>query len=225
MNIHQIIECFYPSSVTFEIRFCLFHTWWFTRFTNDLDSTDNSNSASSFPMTNCCGLASLWESTSGPRSFTRCYLTHNGLRGSIMLSFLMRETRLRFSCRSPRSYIGSPRSFAHLSISFPLLRRPSMVIIPLWVACWGKAFHKIFMIIVVEWGLLVAADIGSPRSLLFLSSCTPGILISITSLHQAYWTRGWSVRRLPCNKIAILLWLVLLLNLVEVFSPLFRSKL
>ena len=38
------------------------------------------------------------------------------------------------------------------------------------------------MIIAVECGLSVAADIWSPRSLLFLSNCTPGILISITSL-------------------------------------------
>ena len=55
MNILQTIECFSPSSITIEIRFCLFRTWSFTLFTNDLDSTDNSNSVSSFPMTNCCG--------------------------------------------------------------------------------------------------------------------------------------------------------------------------
>ena len=43
--------------------------------------------------------------------------------------------------------------------------------------------------------------IRSPRSLLFLSNWTPGILTSITSLHGAYWSRGWYVRRRPCNKI------------------------
>ena len=53
VNVHHIIECFSPFSLTFEILFCLFRTRSFTRFTNDLDSTDNSNSASSFPMTNC----------------------------------------------------------------------------------------------------------------------------------------------------------------------------
>ena len=46
---------FSPFSVTLEILFCLFRTWSFTRFTNDLDSTDSSNSASSFPMSNCWG--------------------------------------------------------------------------------------------------------------------------------------------------------------------------
>ena len=38
------------------------------------------------------------------------------------------------------------------------------------------------MIIVVKCSLLINADIGSPRSFLFFSSCTPGILISMTSL-------------------------------------------
>ena len=54
--------------------FCLFRTSSFTRFTNDIDSTDNSNSASSFPMTNCWGHAFSWESISGrpdlPRGIT-----------------------------------------------------------------------------------------------------------------------------------------------------------
>ena len=61
INIPQITECFSPFPVTFEILFCLFRTWSFTLFTTDLDSTDNSSSASSFPMTNCCGHAPSWE--------------------------------------------------------------------------------------------------------------------------------------------------------------------
>ena len=111
-----------------------------------------------------------------------------------------RETRSSFSCRSPRSFTGSPRSFAHLSISFPLLRRPSTVVIPLWAACWGETFHKLLMTVVVGSFLSVDADIRSPWSLLILSNCTPGILISITSLPQAYWSRGWYVQRHPRNK-------------------------
>ena len=69
-NIHHIIECFSSVSVTFEILFRLYRTWSFTRFTNDLDSTDNSNSASSFPMTNW-GLASSWESISSRPDLSR----------------------------------------------------------------------------------------------------------------------------------------------------------
>ena len=61
INIHQIIECSSPSPATLEILLCLFRTWSFTRFTNDLDSTDNSNSVSSFPKTKFWGLATSWE--------------------------------------------------------------------------------------------------------------------------------------------------------------------
>ena len=136
-----------------------------------------------------------------PRSVTRHYLIHNGLRSSIMKGFLVRETRSNFSCRSPRSFIGSPRSLVHLNISFPLLRRPSTVVIPLWVACWREAFHELLMIIVIGSFHSVYADIRSPWSLLFLSNCTPGILISITSLLRACWSRGRYVRRRPGNKI------------------------
>ena len=42
-----------------------------------------------------------------PRSVTRCFLVPNGLRGSVVKSFLVRETRSNFSCRSPRSFIRS----------------------------------------------------------------------------------------------------------------------
>ena len=56
-------------------------------------------------------------------------------------AILVRETKSNFSCRSPWSFIGSNRLLVHLSISFPLLRRPSTVIIPLWVACWRETFH------------------------------------------------------------------------------------
>ena len=132
--------------------------------------------------------------------FSLCIQCIRGLRGSIMLNFLVRDTKSNFSCRSPRSFIGSPRSLVHLSISFPLLRRPSTVIILLWVACWGEAFHELLMIIVVGSFHSVNADIRSPWSLLFLSNCTPGILISITSVLRSYWSRGWYVRRHPCNK-------------------------
>ena len=41
-NIPQIMECSSPSRVTLEILFCRFRIWSFTRFTNDLDSADNS---------------------------------------------------------------------------------------------------------------------------------------------------------------------------------------
>ena len=57
-----------------------------------------------------------------------------------------------FSYHSPRNFLSRSPPIARMSsISvFPLLRRPSMVIITLWVACWGEPFHKLLMIIEVE---------------------------------------------------------------------------
>ena len=129
-----------------------------------------------------------------PRSVTRCFLVHNGLRGSVVKKFLVRETRSNFSCRSPRSFIRSPRSLVCLNISFPLLRRPSTVIIPFWVTCWREALHKLFMVTVIRSFQSVYVNIKSPWSLLFLNNWTSGILTSITS-------RGWYERRRPGNKI------------------------
>ena len=52
---------FFISCNIGEIIFCLFRTQSLTRFTNDLDSTDNAKSVSSFPMTKFWGLATSWE--------------------------------------------------------------------------------------------------------------------------------------------------------------------
>ena len=51
----------------FSVFLHLILTW----FTNDLDSTDISNSVSSFPMTNCWGLTSSWELISGRPDLSR----------------------------------------------------------------------------------------------------------------------------------------------------------
>ena len=66
-HILQILECSSPFPGTLEILFCLFRTWSFTRFTNDLDPTDNSNSVPPFPMTKFWGLANSWELMSSGR--------------------------------------------------------------------------------------------------------------------------------------------------------------
>ena len=116
---HHIIECFSSFSVTFiEDRFCLFRTWSFTLHKNDLDSTDNSNSVSSFPMINCCGLAPLWGITTCCSVLSRGFcLVHNGLRCSIVLGVLMKETWLGLVCLSPRGHNGLPRSITHRFVS------------------------------------------------------------------------------------------------------------
>ena len=165
MNTHQIKTCFSPSSVTFEIRFCLFRTWSFTRFTNDLDSTDNSNSC--FIVSNDESLRpcpfvenrhrvspgfghEVWPHSQRDCAVPSCWV------------FLVRETRLNFSCRSPRSFIGSPR-IARTSQSqlFSTLEKTKH----------GR--HPTLT--------------GRPDLSSFLANCTPEILTSVTSLPRAYW--------------------------------------
>ena len=121
MNIPHIIECFSWFSVTFiEERFCLFRTWSFTLFKNDLDSHWQfwfcfvvSNDKLLWPC------SSLRDHNGLPRSITRCCLVHNGLRCSILLGLLMKETWLGLVCFSPRGHSGLPRSILSLSFRTP----------------------------------------------------------------------------------------------------------
>ena len=66
MNIRQITKCSSPFFCNIEF-FCLFRTWSFTRFTNNFDSTDKSDSDSSFPMMKFRGLVFSWEFISSDR--------------------------------------------------------------------------------------------------------------------------------------------------------------
>ena len=67
-----------PNHTMFFSIFCTIWNYFlffshliFTKFKNDLDSVDNSNSASSFPMTNCWGRASAWGSLSSRPDLSR----------------------------------------------------------------------------------------------------------------------------------------------------------
>ena len=80
------------------------------------------------------------------RPFTKYYLIHNGLRGSIMMSFLVGETKSNFSCRSPRTYIGSLRSLVHLTSLFHSWEDQAWSSSHFWVACWRETFHKLLTI-------------------------------------------------------------------------------
>ena len=126
------------------------------------------------------------------RFIMRFFLFHNNVLG-----LLMKETCLGLVCLSPRSYNGLHRSTTHPSVSFPLLRRPSSVIIPLWVACWEGAFHELLRIIVIGSFHSVYADFRSPWSLLSLSFRTPGILISMPGPPRVWWSWRRHDRRHP----------------------------
>ena len=119
------------------------------------------------------------------RSVMRFFLFHNNVLG-----LLMRETWLGLVCLSPRVYNGLPRSIIHRFASFPLLRRPSFVILPLWVACWVRAFSKLF----------VAIYNGLHRSIIFLSFRTPEAQNLKAFLPRAFWRRRWQSWGSPCNK-------------------------
>ena len=125
-----------------------------------------------------------------PRSVTRYYLIQKRISRFHHAEF-PRERNLVWILVSFPKRLHRVAPFYHLS---------SFVIIPLWVACWERAFNRLFMIL-VRCGLLVAADNGVPvLSSLSLSFRTPGILISIASLPRAYCRRKWQIRASPCNK-------------------------
>ena len=111
---------------------------------------------------------------------------------------------------------------SHIEVSaFHSWEDPSLVIIPLWVACWERAFSRLFMII-VRCGFWVAAHNGLPPfDPLSLSFRTPGILMSIASLLGGFLTSRMICLRAPLQQgsslVTISLWLVLHLNLFALF--------
>ena len=70
---------------------------------------------------------------------------------------------------------------------------------PIWVACWERAFNRLFIIIVRRGFLGRCPQRVATVDPLSLSFRTPGILIFIASLLRAFWSRGWYVRRHYCN--------------------------
>ena len=98
---------FFAVFCNIEERLCLFRTWSFTLFENDLDSTGNSDSVSSFPMINCCGLISLWR------------ITTNRLSRSVIHRFVSFPL-----LRKPRSVIIPPwvACWVHVAVDNGLSR-------------------------------------------------------------------------------------------------------
>ena len=96
---------------------------------------------------------------------------------------------LRFCFFSRIDIIRSPQSVERRGLSFPLLRRPSTVVIQFGTTCWREDFYELLMVMMIGRFKLVCAFIRSPQSVLF-SSGTPWILTSVTSLPRAYWSRA-----------------------------------
>ena len=203
MNIHHITECFPLSSVTsIEDRFCLFRTWSFTLFKNDLDPNDNSDSVSSF-----------------------FFFFKNDVFG-----LLMRETWLKLVCSCPRANNECHRSIIHQFISFPLLRRPSFVIVPLvpfWVSNWVRAFNELVFVALRVTG--VTANNGFHRSIINLIFRTQGTSTFITSLPRGFLMQKMTELREPLqlssSLASTLLWLFLHLILLAFFLTSLQSNL
>ena len=149
-------------SISWNIRnsFLSFPHLIIHRFTNDLESTDYSFSFC-FIVSNDKIVEAMLFFENQHRVSTMYHLIHQGLRGSIMMNFLVRETTLGFSCRSQKVTLGLPivRTF----VSAFHMWRPNTVFGPLWVGCWRETFHQLLVVIVDECGLSVASDIGSPQ--------------------------------------------------------------
>ena len=151
---------------------------------NDLDSADNSNSASSFQWRIVEAMLLL------ENRYRVALVCHEALPHSQRIArfhherFPRERNQVEFLVSLSKKFHRVAPIARTSQYQFPLLRRPSTVVIPLWVACWREAFHELLLIIVIGSFHSVYAENGSPWSLLFFSNCTPRILISITSLHR-----------------------------------------
>ena len=86
--------------------------------------------------------------TRSSRSVTKYFFVPYGLRSSVEKDFLV--TKSNFSYHSPRSSIRSHQSVVRRGLSFPLLRRPSTVVIQFWITCWRESFHELLMVIMIR---------------------------------------------------------------------------
>ena len=114
-----------------------------------------------------------------PWSFTKHPSVPYGLRISVEKSFSFMRTNLLY--HTPRSIIGFPWSIVCRNLTFPLLRRPSTVIIQFWIICWREFIR-------LPWSIIC-------------NNKSPRILISVTSLHRAWWSWRRHDRRHPRGSI------------------------
>ena len=79
--------------------------------------------------------------------------------------FMMRVNLLHFI---PRIFLRFLRAIVRRSPTFPLLRRPRTVIIQFWITCWWESIR-------LPWSIIY-------------NNRFPRILISVPSLHRAWWS-------------------------------------
>ena len=152
INIHQIIECSSPSPATLKIFLSFshliihsIHEWcWFYR------QFQFCCIASHDEILRICHFLRI-DIIRSPRSFTKCFSVPYGLRVSVGKNFFMMRANLLN--QSPRSFIRLPWSIVCRSLSSPLLRRPSTVVIQFWIICWREAHKQIFFFTRLPWSI------------------------------------------------------------------------
>ena len=127
-----------------------------------------------------------------------------------------------------RANNGCHRSIIHRFNSLPLLRRPSFVIVPPWVACWVRTFNNLF--VVVHWLVTcVTVDNKLHRSIIFRTPRSLTFALQEVWLSSLFfWRRRWQSWGSPCNKTHHWSWfrcdLFLPLNLFAFLLPSLQSE-
>ena len=124
-------------------------------------------------------------------SITKCFSVPYGLRGSVEKNFFVIKSTLSYHSHSPRSLIRSHWSIVSRSLNFPLLRRPSTVVMQFWIICWREALHELLMVVMIRSFDQICFFTKSPWSILS-SNWSPWILISVISLPRAQWSWRWN---------------------------------
>ena len=168
MNIPQVIECSSPESATFDILWCFFalDLLLYAQILLRVTSHDESLRFRHF-----LGVDIITSCPDRSRSI-RPYLTDCASPSKF---FSVMRTNLMYN--TPRSFIRFHWSIVYRNLTFPLLRRPSTVIIQFWITCWGEFIR-------LPW-----STICNNRS--------PRILISVPCLPRVSWSWRRHDRRHP----------------------------
>ena len=141
MNISPNNRMFFSFSCNVGYFFCLFRTWSFTQTVPILLYRFPWWNFENLPLLESWYYQVAW-------TITKCFPAPYGLRGSVEKNFFVIKSN--FSYYSARSFIRSPWSIVRRSLSFPLLRRSSTVLIQFWIIFWRKALHELLMVVMIR---------------------------------------------------------------------------
>ena len=160
------------------------------------------------------------------RSVTKCFFVPYGLRGSVEKNFLV--TKSNFSCHSPRICVKSHQYVVRLGLIFSTLEKINHGRHPIlnnllkrsfpWIAHGSNDQRLQINLCLYQVASICPLLQLNSMNLDFRNTSSPSLLKLKTIREMASWQQDSS-------SVAILLWLVLLLNLVEIVLPLCQSTL